>query len=273
MSLQPAIIPAPAFEPATFALAPSFPAIRFTSRTEFLDYLKTHQPLLDARFTYEQSLATRDPTLIRPGTCAPCLRPTTYTAAANGERLRDGRVVPNWRETDACACPDRLITRARATIHLVQASGLLPWTRLLLFGAPGPADTRLTEMASETTDLRNFAGASAESGFHFAIAQDFLQHVPALGPALAELCNRLLPGGRLIFTIPFHQAEAQSTLIDLTPFGTKIPAELRSATHKLGWDLLDMLREAGFRDAAAYLYWSEELGYLGAMNFIFRAVK
>ena len=34
-----------------------------------------------------------------------------------------------------------------------------------------------------------------------------------------------------------------------------------------------MLREAGFRDAAAYLYWSEELGYLGPMNFIFRAVK
>jgi len=33
------------------------------------------------------------------------------------------------------------------------------------------------------------------------------------------------------------------------------------------------LRDAGCRDAAAYLYWSSELGLLGPMNFIIRVVK
>jgi hypothetical protein len=57
------------------------------------------------------------------------------------------------------------------------------------------------------------------------------------------------------------------------PFTRGMPTEFRGAEHKLGWDLLPMLRRIGFRQAAAYLYWSEELGYLGNTNFIFKAVK
>ncbi len=42
-------------------------------------------------------------------------------------------------------------------------------------------------------------------------------------------------------------------------------------TLDIGWDLLALLRDAGFADATALLYWSNQLGYLGGHNFIVKA--
>ena len=274
MAFQSSKIPAVPFDIASFACAPKFPAMRFTSQAEFQDFLAAEQGTLDARYMYEQSLATREPSLVQHGTCAPCLRPAIFTSGTEGgERLKDGSHVPNWREGMHCNCCDHLSNRHRALLHFVQATGVLPWTRLLLLGAPEPADARLAAMVSETVTVRPFIAAPEANAFHLAVSRDYLQHVPPLGAALAGLCAALVEGGRFIFTVPFHHNAATSELMDIAAFAGRVPGEFREASHKFGWDLLDRLRAAGFRDAAAYLYWSEELGYLGPMNFIFRAVK
>jgi hypothetical protein len=262
------------FDIGSFALSPKFPALRFTAQAEFRAFLEREQAQLDARYEYETSLATREPRIAHQGTCAPCLRAARFTSeTAGGEMLRDGRTVPNWRETMVCDCRDALTSRQRALLHFTQATGILPWTRLLLVGAPGQADVRLAGMVAELRTMRPIGSLPAGEGFHMAVSHDYMQHVPQLDLAFEDVCGRLLSGGRFIFSVPFHCHAGASELIDLGAFAGQIPAEVRGRSHRLGWDMLDMLRQAGFREAAAYLYWSEELGYLGAWNFIFRAVK
>lgn len=100
---------------------------------------------------------------------------------------------------------------------------------------------------------------------HFAISQDELQNIEPLTSALEELARVLVPGGRLIFTVPFHFDQSESVC--------GMGSGVRHGANRLGWDLLERLREAGFAESEALLYWSEELGYLGNMNFIFLAVK
>ena len=68
--------------------------------------------------------------------------------------------------------------------------------------------------------------------------------------------------GWLLFTTPFDYAEAQ---------GVQRPNGGQATSF--GWDLLYQLRAAGFAQAHAHLYWSEELAYLGPFNFVFVARK
>ncbi len=277
------------FNIASFARSPHFPAVVFRSHAEFQSYLRDHQSGLDAHYAYELSLATNDAFLTLKGTCAPCLRPSTFASSTqDGERTADGRRIPNWREQMRCDCEDRLIERQRALIHFLQATVLTPWTRMLLFGPPSQADRRLESLAEATTPVvhlrRQAALGSGPSmpildaptaNFHAVVSQDYLQFVPPLQTALAEIFRVLVPGGRFVFTIPFHFTAATSEFItrDVLAFAQETPMEFRGSAHKLGWDLLSLLTQAGFQDAAAYLYWSEELGYLGSMNFLFKAVK
>lgn len=274
MSSPPFKPPAPPFEIGSFARAPKFPAVRFASQKEFQNFLGTEQDRLDARYEYEQLKATREAHIVQNGTCAPCLRPAVFTSGTEGgERLKDGRHVPNWRETMQCDCRDQLNNRQRAFLHFMQAMGVLPWARLLLFGAPEATDIRLAAMVSEIVTMRPFLASKIVDDIHIAVSYDYLQYVPPLEAALAGLCAMLVEGGSFIFSVPFQHNAASSELMNLASFAGQVPGEIRSKSHKFGWDLLAMLRDAGFRDASAYLYWSEELGYLGPANFIFRAVK
>ncbi len=251
-------IPPPAFESASFASAPNFPALRFTSQAEFQDYLGDSQSLLDAREAYEQSLGLREGDIVQPGTCAPCLRAACFTSAASGGvRLPDGRCVPNWREAMHCDCRERLNNRQRALLHFSLAAGLLPWTQLLLLGEPSALGLRLSGIAGAAARLGEGADPPGAAAFQLAVAETNLHR--AMAPAmLEEVSRRLVGGGRFIFTASFAPLMSASAEAETLPFG---------------WDLLALLHQAGFSDAAAYLYWSEELGYLGPMNFIFRAVK
>lgn len=260
------------FRPAALALAPRFPAWRFRSKAEFDDFRQLHQSSLDNRHLHQLSLATRDKIFECPGTCAACLCPTGFHSAVNGESLSDGRRMPNWREEQKCGCPHRLNNRQRAVLHLAQACGLMGWMKTLLLGAPADFTLAWQARAPALTQLPRFhftggkAHLAAESAScHFAVSQDEFQDIEPLQSALAELARVLLPGGRLIFTIPFHVDLAVS-------LQTPGPA-LRAGANKLGWDLLDQLKAAGFSDAEALLYWSEEMGYLGNMNFVFLAVR
>jgi hypothetical protein len=261
-----------AFKPAALGVAPRFPAWRFRGQAEFLAFLKDHQESLDRRHLRQLSLATREKTLESQGTCAACRCPTGFCSAVNGEALSDGRRMPNWREELQCGCARRLNNRQRAVLHLAQACGLMGWMKTLLLNAPVDFALAYREHAPDCLTVGRFefkdgkAMLPVEAGTcHFALSQDELQDVVPLESALRELARVLMPGGRLIFTVPFHVNEA----VSLCGAGEG----LRAGAHKFGWDLLERLRKAGFSEAEALLYWSEELGYLGNMNFAFLAVR
>lgn len=274
MALQPAHVNQKnwEFQPSLMDLTPRFPAWRFRSHAEFAEFLKLHQDKLDSRHVYQLSLATREKTLVSRGTCAPCLCPVNFISDVNGEKLSDGRRMPNWREELQCSCAWRLNNRQRAALHLAQACGLMSWMKTLLLGAPADFALAYRSQAPDITPLARFqfSGSAAvlpaeKASYHFALLQDELQDIEPLASALSELARVLMPGGRLIFTVPFHFN------IPASEYGGG--TGMRADAHRFGWDLLDRVKTAGFTTTEALLYWSEEMGYLGSMNFIFLALR
>jgi SAM-dependent methyltransferase len=258
---------------ASFTRSARFPAAAFHSIEEFRAYQVEMRTPLETRAAYHRSLATLDSTQSCAGTCAPCLRPSRFTSSTAGaETLKDGRKLPDWNQQMRCDCKEALTARERALLHFMQATAITPWTHSLLFG-PSGTERRLAESVDTLVRIPGLRPGDAPSldapsaRFHLAVSQDYLNRVPALPAALAEILRVLVPGGRFVFTIPFQFTAAASVFMN-----SDDPISVRSE-HKLGWDLLPLLRQAGFRQAAAYLYWSEELGYLGDTNFIFKAVK
>ncbi len=262
-------------------LAASFPAISFASKAEFDEHLRENRDFVDARYRYELSLASTEPEIIGAGTCGPCLRVTDYTSrTAGGERLPDGRILPNWREELACACEDRINARGRATLHFAESvAGLLPAMRVLAFGPPTQVSRRLARQAKLVHRPRMLAAGGAhrldlpDASVQLAVCSDHLHHVPPLDTVLAELRRVLIRGGQLVVTVPFRVdlATTVSRIEALPRLNGLLPAHHGAAVHEIGWDMLARLRQAGFASALAHAYWSEELGYLGPFNVILAA--
>ena len=266
---------------ASFACSPRFPAVAFHSREEFEAYSADKRAHLQARAAYHETLAILGPTLTSKGTCAPCLRPAEFLSSTQQATvLKDGRRIPDWDRQMRCDCGDALTGGERALIHFLRASVLAPWTQSLVFG-PCSIAHRIAGLVGSAKHVSRLLSGDApvidapDSNFHLVVSQDYLAVVPPLQSALAEIFRILVAGGRFVFTIPFQVEATTSQLMTAAdfPFAHGTPVEFRGSEHKLGWDVLSMLRTIGFRQAAAYLYWSEELGYLGSSNFIFKAVK
>jgi len=260
-----------------------FPAASFVSQQEFAEYCRLAQARLDTRYLHETSLTTHENYVSQLGTCGPCLRRAVFTTDTSmWERQPDGRRLPAWSNAQACDCEDRLTGRYRALLHFALAEAMLrSWTRLLLFGPPSPADHRLGSVAGTTTRIERLAPgpggktvrlAASDAAFHLLVTTDYLHRVPPLRAALAEFRRVLAPGGSLVMVVPFRYRAARTLTRDGLPLvAGRLPMEFRDPVHEIGWDVLDWLREAGFRHAAAHSFWSNELGYLGSFNMILRA--
>ncbi|WP_234732277.1 hypothetical protein [Acidocella facilis] len=258
-----------AFRASELAVSPKFPAWAFRSHDEFLKFLSKNQGKLDARHLYQLTLATRQERHEVSGVCAACLAPTDYSSIVDGELLNDGRRMPNWREGLRCGCARRLNNRQRAVIHFAQACGLLPWMESVLIGATENFALAYMDVAPRALCLAHFSVGGGSEVFaaeskHFIVSTDEFQFVDDSLAAFARCAAALVPGGRCIFTVPFHVHDAHSVMKNEGGVGQ---------AHQFGWDILKRLQEAGFRDVSALLYWSEELGYLGNMNFIFLGIK
>jgi len=219
----------------------------------------------------------------------------------------DGSVHPAWTETGGCSgCG--LNSRMRATIALLDertalhdgdcflAEQVTPTYDLLrhrfrsLVGAEFLADDLASgslvvrdgvELRHEDLTRLSFDDAS----FDLVVTQDVFEHIPVPTRAFSECWRVLRPGGRLIFTIPFFP--------DLTTTAVRATvAEDGSVTHleppevhgnplgggslcfqHFGWDLLDMLRSAGFDQAVAHTYWGPWQGHVGPPSFVFEATR
>lgn len=262
--------------------APKFPAVTFSSKLDFDNYLSKARATLDATFLHERQFATSDAQIILQGTCAPCMRPTTFTARLEGgERLPDGTAVPNWREAFVCDCRDRLNARLRATLHfLIGVTGVTARTRLVELGPPTQLATRLESMLQVVSRQHSLVSENGSyrlpiptGSAEVVLAAEALHLMPPLEDTLTEVRRVLAPGGQFVFTVPFRAFSAQTvTRPEIMPLVDGRPAPIAvHEVHEMGWDLTVKLREAGFRRPLAHAYRSEELGYYGLFNMIFSA--
>ena len=274
---------------ASDRVAPAGSAMRFPSRAfrsveAFRAFRSAEADLLDTRYARERALGSHEDLLHADGTCGPCLAATRFASeTAAGETTPDGRRVPNWREQQRCGCAHRLCCRERALLHLAFLHlGDPGWFRAALLGEPGELGPALAARLGPVALWPRLQGApgaqhlpAPDASLHMLLCPDHLHHVPDLDAALAEAARVLSPGGTLLFTVPFH-AGADATATDNSRLPRRagaLPAFSAEPVHRIGWDILERVRGAGFPDCAAHCFWSEELGYLGALNMIFLAAR
>lgn len=120
------------------------------------------------------------------------------------------------------------------------------------------------------------------------VSTDVYEHVPDIEKTIAEARRVLRPGGTLLFSVPFFAGsqqtiqraalDASGQVLHLHPpqyHGNPIsPDEGSLVFYDYGWDLLDLFRGSGFRDAYALAYYSYFYGYLGeGLQLVFVAER
>jgi SAM-dependent methyltransferase len=125
----------------------------------------------------------------------------------------------------------------------------------------------------------------SDGQFELAITQDVFEHIPNYKKAFSELHRILRPNGQLVFTIPFffdletpriRASLGSEGVIHHYPaefHGNPISEEGSLCFQNFGWDILSDLRQVGFNESLAHMYWGPWQGHLGYPFFVFSASK
>jgi SAM-dependent methyltransferase len=224
-----------------------------------------------------------------PGFCQACDR----AVALHGDWLySDGRTI-NFRERlvcPTCGLNNRQrfmaqLLRGRvggssATYLYEQVTPFYAWATANLPGTIVGSEYLGHDVpgGSEVEGVRHedaLALSFADSSLGAIVSNDVFEHVPDIDRSLAECARVLAPGGRLFFSIPFHETPGtrqratlrDGELVELLPpeyHGNPVDPGGSLVFYDHGWDILDRCRTAGFADAYVLAYWSLLYGYLGA---------
>ncbi len=240
------------------------------------------------------------------GYCYVCQTDRAFLVDFQYSSAVDGVLTPNWRERLVCpGC--HLNSRMRAVAHVfAQACRPHPGSRIYLtermtalYGLFQRSFPQVcgSEYLGDAVGLGacNSQGVRNEdltklsygdSSFDYVLSFDVFEHVPNYRKALAECCRCLKSGGVLFFSVPFVKTSEKNIVrarlsetgevIHVLPpeyHGDPVRPEGCLSFYQFGWEILDELGGAGFTDAKALLYWSNEFGYLGGEQVLFMATK
>ncbi len=123
----------------------------------------------------------------------------------------------------------------------------------------------------------------ANSSIDLIVSNEVMEHVPWPRRAFREIARVLRPGGQALMTFPFtnrSESVVRAELVDgsvvhrLEPVyhGNPLSAEGSLVFTDFGWDLMELMRVEGFRDAALEIYHSAPAGHLG-LGTVFRLIR
>ncbi len=234
----------------------------------------------------------------------------SYTAGKHVNFLVDfqhsgasGKV--NWRER--VCCPETYFNnRMRATFHLFDIEmAAYPDIQLYITEQITPIYTYFSERFPHTIGseflgdkipygcvnqegVRNetlCALSFPDQSFDAIVSLDVLEHIPDYEQAFKECARVLKDGGKMMWSVPFipHSATnlirakmKEGEVVHIEPpeyHGDPLSGDGVLCFQHFGWQMLDQIRAAGFRDAYALCYESIEFGYLGREQFMFVAIK
>ncbi|WP_259735006.1 class I SAM-dependent methyltransferase [Synechococcus sp. CS-602] len=218
----------------------------------------------------------------------------------------DNILMPNWRERLACpVC--HLNNRMRAAVHIFRLETQANENAKIYITEQTTILCKLFQQSYKNTCGSEYLGELVRRGssnsngirnedltnlsfnsnrFDAILSFDVLEHIPNYKKALEECYRCIKPGGSIFISAPFELASKKNImraylcqaggLVHLLPpeyHGDPINPEGCLCFYHFGWDILDDLREVGFSDAKALLYWSKEFGYLGGEQLILVAQK
>jgi SAM-dependent methyltransferase len=213
--------------------------------------------------------------------------------------------MPQWRET--LLSHGIYNNRMRASMHLFeqilrprkgdtiyiteQCSPLYAWLKKKYPNTIGSEylDLKVALGSLDERGIRNeslTALSFPDQSMQFVLSFDCFEHFADYKAGLSECARVIAPGGSLLITVPFRRDSATNivrakdrdggTIDYLLPpeyHGDPLRAGGCLCYYHFGWELLDDMWAAGFRDPQACLYWSREFGYLGSEQILFCAHK
>lgn len=280
---------------------------RIATFNEYVIHLDAMVSEYNRRQKIERNLILNHNSLTVPGCCFVCRKQVSFQVDFSYSYYVDGVLTPNWREHLRCpSCG--LNNRMRAAVHIFEQECIshklsphiyiteqsTPLFRAMharypnLIGSEYLGDT----VPFGTTDSKGIRNESIISLtfptniFDHILSFDVLEHVPDYAKGFRECLRCLKPGGSLLFTVPFTakpetlvraRKHSDGTISHLLPpeyHGDPLNSKGCLCFYHFGWNLLDELRNLGFRDTRALIYWSRKLGYLGnGSQMIFKAHK
>lgn len=269
---------------------------RFSSLTEYRQALIDRQDVFAARWIWGQHLKAACNHHGRyPGYCSLCARETEFEFAAD-----DGATVNLREEMQCAQCGLNARVRAILSclkaiaapgdpvqIYLTeQATPLYKFVREHWPEVTGSeyfgSDMRnrlvkfLRHLISEREVLRHedvTALSFDDASLDVIVSCDVLEHVPDYRAALTEFARVLRQDGRLLLSVPFMDQSAGTItrarlaedgsiehLEEPEYHGDPVDPKGVLAFYNFGWDLLEEVRRAGFREAHWCLPWSPAEG-------------
>lgn len=270
--------------------------------THVRNMAKTHHD----RWVMELELSRSGTEFSTPGRCFPCQKEVEFKTDFQYTSTRVNRqLVPNWRERVLCPC--QLNNRTRASIQFLEetlgaqrrdsvyiAEQVTPLYEMLkkrfpkLVGSEYLGDTIEFGKTNER-GVRNESITKltfADNSFRFVLNFDVLEHIPNPEDGLREIYRVLTKGGKLLLSVPFLPMQQETVvrarlgsnggvehLLEAQYHGDPVSTAGCLCFQDFGWDLLDRMRQIGFRNVDMLLYWSAEYGYYGVEQMMLTAEK
>lgn len=119
----------------------------------------------------------------------------------------------------------------------------------------------------------------------YVVTLDVFEHLNDYRKAFSEIYRVLSIGGEFLCTIPFFFQQDKTItrasikdgkihhLLPEIYHGNPLSADGALVFHDYGWDLLDILREIGFKQVEILSHYSIHYGYMGDNSIVFRGKK
>ncbi len=251
--------------------------------------------------------STKNDNFTVDGFCVPCNKNVLFLVdmQSGGQRQPNGW-QPNWRERLECPqckmnnrqrlmatlVKNVLSTNKKKHVYLMeQVTPIYNWVVTTfdnhdIMGSEylgHEYDGGYTINGIRHEDVENLSFSDGE--LDIIVSNDVFEHVPNPSKAFAECARVLKKGGVMLATLPFHQNEDKSItraklingklehILPSVYHGNPVSADGSLVFTDFGWDILDVIKRAGFLEVSVDVYASAELGHLGGGQLVFHAQK